>query len=70
MNKKDLEKQISFLEITIHEGKNHQVKKMFKKVGLEILKLKRIRFSFLDLKGLKSGEYRKLTSLEIKKLFH
>ncbi len=70
VNKKDLEKQISFLEITIHEGKNHQVKKMFKKVGLEVLNLKRIRFSFLDLKGLKSGEYRKLTSLEIKKLFH
>ncbi|MGI6329892.1 MAG: pseudouridine synthase [Bacilli bacterium] len=69
VNKKDLEKQISFLEITIHEGKNHQVKKMFNKVGLDVLKLKRICFSFLNLKGLKTGEYRKLTIREIKKLF-
>jgi 23S rRNA pseudouridine2605 synthase len=68
--KKDIKNQTSLVEITVHEGKNHQIKKMFNKVGLDVLKLKRICFSFLNLKGLKTGEYRKLTSLEIKKLFH
>lgn len=67
--KKDIKNQTSLVEITVHEGKNHQIKKMFNKVGLDVLKLKRICFSFLNLKGLKTGEYRKLTIREIKKLF-
>lgn len=59
----------SIVELIIHEGKNHQVKKMFEAVGTEVIKLKRERIAFLDLTGLKSGEYRKLTPKEIKILY-
>ncbi|MBQ8891823.1 MAG: rRNA pseudouridine synthase [Bacilli bacterium] len=59
----------SLVEITIHEGRNHQVKKMFQVLGYDVIKLSRIRFAFLDVKDLKSGEYRTLTVKEIKKLY-
>ena len=59
----------SLVEVTIHEGKNHEVKNMFKVLGYDLVKLKRERFAFLDLKGLKSGEYRYLTTKEVKRLY-
>ena len=59
----------SLVEITIHEGKNHQVKKMFQSVGYDCIKLTRLRFAFLDCKDLKSGEYRELNIKEVKKLY-
>ena len=59
----------SFVELIIHEGKNHQVKKMFEAIGYEVVKLKRERYAFLTLDGLKSGEYRKLSVKEVKKLY-
>ena len=59
----------SVVEITIHEGRNHQVKRMFEAVGLEVLKLKRERIAFLDLTGLESKDYRKLTPKEVAKLY-
>lgn len=59
----------SLVELTIHEGHNHQVKKMFASLGYEVLKLTRLRFAFLDIKNLKSGEYRELTIKEVKKLY-
>ncbi len=59
----------SLIELTIHEGRNHQVKDMFSAVGHEVIKLKRDRISFLDLKGLSSGKYRSLTPKEVKKLY-
>ena len=67
VRKKD--KEHSFVQITIHEGKNHQVKKMFAAVNHEVVKLKREKIAFLDLKGLKPGEYRYLTIKEVKKLY-
>ena len=57
------------VEITIHEGKNHEVKKLFESVGHEVLKLKREKVAFLDVKSLKSGEYRQLNIKEVKKLY-
>ena len=57
------------VEITIHEGRNHQVRKMFEAVGYDVLKLKREEYANLNLKGLKSGEYRKLTNKEIAILY-
>lgn len=57
------------VELTIHEGKNHQVKKMFAAVGYEVLKLKREKVAFFDLKDLASGEYRKLTPKEVAKVY-
>lgn len=59
----------SLIQLTIHEGKNHQVKQMFEAVGCEVLKLKRERIAFLTLKGLNSGKYRTLTPKEVKKLY-
>lgn len=59
----------SIVELVIHEGKNHQVKKMFSTIGYDVLKLKRERIAFLDLRGLKSGEYRKLNPKEVKRLY-
>lgn len=60
---------MSLIEITIHEGKNHQVKKMFEALGYNVIKLRRDAFSFLTTDGLKSGEYRKLKPKEVKKLY-
>lgn len=52
-------------EITIHEGRNHQVKKMFEAVGKEVEFLKRIAIGDLRLGGLKRGEYRFLKDEEV-----
>ena len=65
----DKKTNTSMVELTIHEGKNHQVKKMFEAVGYDVLKLTRIRFAFLDVKSLKSGEYRILNPKEVKRLY-
>ncbi|MDO8446692.1 MAG: pseudouridine synthase [Deltaproteobacteria bacterium] len=58
----------SWLEITIHEGRNRQVKRMVEAIGHPIIKLKREGLAFLTLGDLKSGEFRHLTAEEIKKL--
>ena len=63
------ESNTSMVEITIHEGKNHQVKKMFEAVGFNVEKLKRERVDIFDLKGLNSGEYRKLTKKEVQIIY-
>ena len=59
----------SIVELIIHEGRNHQVKNMFKSIGFEVVKLKRESISFLTLDGLKAGEYRELSIKEVKKLY-
>ena len=59
----------SIVEITISEGKNHEVKKMFENVGFKVDKLKRERLGFLTLGKLQSGEYRKLNRKEVKDLY-
>jgi len=69
VKKIDKSTNTSIVEIIIHEGKNHQVKRMFESVGKEVIKLKRERIAFLDLKGLNSGEYRKLSHKEVSKLY-
>lgn len=43
---------------------------MFNAIGYDVLKLKREQYSFLTLKGLKSGEYRMLNPKEVKKLYN
>lgn len=55
-------------EITIHEGRNRQVRRMFEAIGTPVVKLKRERFAFLDLGNLTPGEYRELTKHEVKLL--
>lgn len=55
-------------EITIHEGRNRQVKKMFEAVGKEVEFLKRVAIGDLHLGGLKRGEYRFLKENEVEYL--
>lgn len=64
----DKDKKTSMVRIIIHEGRNHQVKDMLQKVGLPVDKLTREQYAFFDLTGLQSGEYRKLTNAEVKRL--
>ena len=63
-NKKDLTR----LEITIFEGRNREIRKMFETVGKKVEFLKRIKIEKLSLKNLKRGEYRPLTIKEIEYL--
>ncbi|WP_020008363.1 pseudouridine synthase [Salinicoccus albus] len=56
------------LELTIHEGRNRQVRRMFEHFGLNVVKLTRIQYDFLNLNGLAEGEYRFLKPFEVKKL--
>lgn len=65
----DKKNNTSIVQITIHEGKNHQVKKMFETVGCEVLKLKREVFAIFTTGDLKAGEYRKLSIKEVKQLY-
>lgn len=65
----DLKKDTSLIEITIVEGRNHIVKKVFENLGYLVDKLTRIQYGFLTLENFKSGEYRKLTIKEVKKLY-
>ena len=58
----------SWIELTIYEGRTHQVKRMLEAVGHPVLKLKRLRFGPLTLGPLPLGEYRFLTDREIHRL--
>lgn len=69
LKKTDPTTNTSIVQITITEGKNHQVKRMFEAVGFEVLKLKREKIAFFDLKNLPSGKYRPLTKKEISKVY-
>lgn len=61
-------KYTSFLEVTIHEGRNRQIRKMFSSLGYKVIKLHRIKEANITLGNLKSGEYRQLKPYELKKL--
>lgn len=61
-------KKTSFLQVSIHEGKNRQIRKMFMTLGYKVLDLKRIKEANISLGNLKSGEYRLLKPFEIKQL--
>lgn len=65
---KDMKNANSKVQITIAEGRNHQVKKMFQAVGLNVRKLHRSTSGCVNLSGLVAGEYRKLTQQEVKDL--
>ena len=69
LKKIDKKNKTSIVEIIIHEGRYHQVKKMFESIGYKVIKLKREQISFLTIDNLKSGEYRQLTVKEVKTLY-
>ncbi|KIL44241.1 23S rRNA pseudouridine(2605) synthase RluB [Jeotgalibacillus soli] len=64
----DKKKDKTIIEITIHEGRNRQVRRMFDAIGHPVQKLKRERYAFLNLAGLNAGDARELTPHEVKQL--
>jgi len=56
------------LRISIHEGRNRQVRKMLEAVGCYVRKLKRVEYANLNITGLKAGEWRYLSGEEVNKL--
>lgn len=66
--KTDEEKNISRLEITIHEGKNRQVRKMCESVGSKVIALHRTKIGDIQVKDLKLGNWRYLTEKEVENL--
>lgn len=61
----DEEKNISRIQITIHEGKNRQVRKMCEAIGKKVLALHRCKIGNIDVKSLKLGEWRYLSKKEV-----
>ena len=70
IRKIDKQNNKSYVELTITEGRNHQVKNMFASLNHKVLKLKRIKYAFFTLDNLSVGEYRKLTIKEVKQLYN
>ena len=66
--KTDKDKNISRIQITIHEGKNRQIRKMCEAIGKKVLALHRSKIGNIDVKDLKIGEWRYLTDAEISDL--
>ena len=69
LKKNDLIKNYAIVEITIIEGRNHIIKKVFENLGYLVDKLTRVEYAFLKVDKLRSGEYRNLTIKEVKKLY-
>ena len=67
--KTDDSKNISRLQITIHEGKNREVRKMCEAIGKNVIALHRAKIGNLDVKNLKIGDWRYLDKSEIKIFF-
>ena len=59
----------SWVQITLHEGRNRQVRRMFEATGHVVLKLVRIRVGRLELRDFKPGELRSLTGSDLRKFF-
>jgi len=56
------------VEITIHQGRNRQVRRMVQALGLKLVNLERTKYAFLNLEGLKPGEWRNLSDQEVESL--
>ena len=57
------------LSVTIHEGKNRQIRRMCEALGYEVKELRRVRIMNIELGNLKPGEYRKVTDQELNELY-
>jgi 23S rRNA pseudouridine2605 synthase len=58
------------VELTIHEGRNRQVKRMFEAIGHRVTRLHRSEYAGLDVDGLEPGRWRELTGDEVERLRH
>ena len=65
----DEEKNISRVQITIHEGKNREVRKMIESLGKKVLALHRSKIGDLTVKDIQLGKWKYLTEKEVRKLF-
>jgi 23S rRNA pseudouridine2605 synthase len=59
----------AWYEVTLYEGRNQQIRKMFDSIGHSVIKLRRIGIGFLRKERLRPGEYRLLSEGEVKKFF-
>ena len=63
-----LEAEATVVLVTIHEGRNRQVRRMFEETGHQVTQLRRVRFGPLDLGDLPRGKWRELTAEEVRSL--
>ncbi|MCK5450462.1 MAG: rRNA pseudouridine synthase [Candidatus Omnitrophica bacterium] len=63
LEERDLESAV--YRIILHEGKNRHIRRMFEEVNVKVIKLKRVKYAGLDIKGVRSGESRPLTKEEV-----
>ncbi len=68
INPIELSETNAWFEVTLYEGRNQQIRKMFKSIGHSVLKLKRVAIGFLKIERLATGEMRVLTESEVKRL--
>ena len=59
----------AWFEVTLHEGRNQQIRRMFDAIGYSVVKLSRIRIGMLSDSKLKPGDWRPLSPLEMKKFY-
>lgn len=64
----DRRSDTSMVRLVIHEGRYHQVKRMFENLGFAVRKLRRTHFSFLTVDDLAPGEWRRLSNNEVRQL--
>lgn len=67
--KYDIKTNSTYATVVLHEGHNHEVKKLFEYINHPVIKLKRESIAFLNVLSLKSGEYRILNAKEVQKLY-
>lgn len=65
----DTKAELTTVYMTIHEGRNRQVRRMFEHFGYRVHNLKRVKYAFLTLQGVKRGSYRALTKEEVEGLY-
>lgn len=68
IKKKGLREKNSWIEISLQEGRNRQIKRMLEILGYRVIKLKRTSYGFLNLQGVPLGAYRLLTRFEVARL--
>lgn len=66
----DEEKDISRIEIIIHEGKNRQVRRMCESIGRKVIALHRSKIGFLSVKDLKLGTWKYINEKDAKRLIN
>jgi 23S rRNA pseudouridine2605 synthase len=59
----------AWYQVTLHEGRNQQIRKMFDHVGHSVIKLRRVGIGFLKNERLRPGEFRLLDEAEVKRFF-